>query len=38
MKSAEIQDIVKEVQEYIGGRKWIARTLELIIWENICVK
>ena len=38
MKSAEMQDVVKEVQEYIGGRKWIARTLELIIWENICVK
>jgi hypothetical protein len=31
MKSAEIKEVVKEVQEYIGGKKWILKTLELTI-------
>lgn len=38
MVSAEMQDVVKEVQDYIGGKKWIKKTQELIICENICVK
>ena len=29
MVSAEIDDVVKEVQDYIGGKKWIMRKQEL---------
>jgi hypothetical protein len=29
MKSAEIKDVVKEVQNYIGGKKWIITNREL---------
>jgi hypothetical protein len=29
MKSAEIKNVVKEVQNYIGGRRWIITNREL---------
>jgi hypothetical protein len=38
MVSAEMQDVVKEVQNYVGGKRWARKILESIIWEIICVK
>jgi hypothetical protein len=29
MVSAEMQDVVKEVQNYVGGKKWIIARQEL---------
>jgi acetaldehyde dehydrogenase (acetylating) len=29
MVSAEIDDVVKEVQDYVGGKKWITKMQEL---------
>jgi hypothetical protein len=28
MKTAEMQDVVREVQEYVGGRRWVIKMQE----------
>jgi hypothetical protein len=38
MVSAEMKQVVEEVQKYVGGKKWIRKILELTNWETICVK
>jgi hypothetical protein len=38
MVSAEMQEVVNEVQNYIGGRWWIKKIQELMNSKFICIK